>query len=173
MFRSSYPITRRYITMSKSKIQVSVTRTIYGKKSGFVATLGEYSEFGKTKEQAIANLQQAIEWHNADFSPVTMSSSLLGTYTLTKTYHGYEITHNSTKCTTVLGRVALEKALESLKAHVSIVCPKCYTQTTDPITVHAEEIRAAYPTLHICPSCASGEVNFQGIRYSVDKECAN
>jgi len=106
------------------KIEVNKKNNIYGKKDGFIATFGAWTELGKTKEEAKENLTTAINWFmsESDFMPIIKNA---GTriVILNRDFTGYSITaiekESACQSYTSYGRITLFEARKYLQDHVN------------------------------------------------------
>jgi hypothetical protein len=76
------------------KITCEPIRTITGKKTGeFKACFGPYLERGATKEEAIKNLNDALDWYFLDLDlPIKTVQTKKRFYILERSFGGYCIT---------------------------------------------------------------------------------
>jgi predicted RNase H-like HicB family nuclease len=91
--------------------------TLMRKHSGYVAALGPWKEYGKTKTEAKNNLQEALNW----FMEITQSDLPLvvhacdSIFVLSYTFYGLEIKRidaNNKDCgVEFMGRITLQEAI--------------------------------------------------------------
>lgn len=106
-------------------IQTEVNKNIFGKKKGYIATIGQWEERGKTAKEAKDNLQNNINWlAEQDQIPVIRWTKNGETcFILTCNINGYQycITDNERKypASCLLGQITQREALQAMENHIN------------------------------------------------------
>ena len=105
------------------KIEVKSNKDMFGRHKNYIANFGTWTEEGKTKEEAKANLITALEWYfsESDFMPIIKNANNR-IVILNRDFKGYLISaidkESASEVYTCYGRISLPEARKYLEVHV-------------------------------------------------------